>query len=55
MVNKEDAIEIISYAEDNGIDIWLDGGWGVDALLGRKQGCTMISIYLWKKSIAKNL
>lgn len=34
MVNKEDAIEIISYAVDNGIDIWLDGGWGVDALLG---------------------
>ncbi len=33
MVNKEDAIEIISYAVDNGIDIWLDGGWGVDALL----------------------
>jgi len=33
MVNKADAVEIISYAEDNGIDIWLDGGWGVDALL----------------------
>ena len=33
MVNKEDAIEIISYAVENGIDIWLDGGWGVDALL----------------------
>lgn len=33
MVNKADAIEIISYADNNGIDIWLDGGWGVDALL----------------------
>ena len=37
MVNKEDAIEIISYAVDNGIDIWLDGGWGVDALLGTQK------------------
>ena len=36
MVNKKDAIEIISYAEENGIDIWLDGGWGVDALLGEE-------------------
>ena len=34
MVNQADAVEIISYAEDNGINIWLDGGWGVDALLG---------------------
>lgn len=33
MVNKTDAIEIISYAEENGITIWIDGGWGVDALL----------------------
>jgi len=33
MVSKSDAIEIITYAEENGINIWLDGGWGVDALL----------------------
>jgi hypothetical protein len=33
MVNKTDAIEIITYAEENGIAIWIDGGWGVDALL----------------------
>ena len=33
MVNKIDAIEIITYAEENGITIWIDGGWGVDALL----------------------
>lgn len=33
MVNKTDAIEIITYAEENGINIWIDGGWGVDALL----------------------
>ncbi|WP_420828410.1 nucleotidyltransferase domain-containing protein [Dehalobacterium formicoaceticum] len=33
MVNKTDAIEIMSYAEENGIAIWVDGVWGVDALL----------------------
>jgi lincosamide nucleotidyltransferase A/C/D/E len=36
MVNEKDAIEIILYAEENEIAIWLDGGWGVDALLGEK-------------------
>jgi len=27
MVTKKDAIEIILYAEENEIAIWLDGGW----------------------------
>ena len=33
MVSKTDALEIITFAEESGINIWLDGGWGVDALL----------------------
>ena len=33
MVNKTDAIEIITWAEENEISLWIDGGWGVDALL----------------------
>lgn len=33
MVNKTDAIEIIASAEENGISTWIDGCWGVDALL----------------------
>lgn len=36
MVNKKDAIEIITWAEENGISIWIDGGWGVDALLEKE-------------------
>ena len=36
MVNQTDALEIISYAAENGIDFWVDGGWGVDALLGEE-------------------
>ena len=36
MVNEKDAREIISLAMEAGIDVWLDGGWGVDALMGRQ-------------------
>lgn len=34
MVGAEDAAEIIGWAEQLGIGVRLDGGWGVDALLG---------------------
>ncbi|NLZ25546.1 MAG: aminoglycoside nucleotidyltransferase [Clostridiales bacterium] len=33
MVSLKDALEIITVAEENGIEVYLDGGWGVDALL----------------------
>ena len=36
MVRTEDACEIIKYALQNEIKVYLDGGWGVDALLGRE-------------------
>lgn len=36
MVTEHDALEIIEMAQRNGISVWLDGGWGVDALLGRQ-------------------
>lgn len=36
MVRIEDASEIIRFALQNGIKVYLDGGWGVDALLGRE-------------------
>ena len=55
MVNKKDAIEIITYAEENKIKVWIDGGWGVDALLEEKQEYTTILIYLWKKVVVKSL
>ena len=34
MVKLEDAVEIISALENAGIKVFIDGGWGVDALLG---------------------
>jgi len=55
MVNKTDAIEIITWAEENEINIWIDGGWGVDALLKEETRVHKILIYLWKNVKAKNL
>ena len=31
-----DAVEIVKWLEDNSIGVHVDGGWGVDALLGRQ-------------------
>jgi lincosamide nucleotidyltransferase A/C/D/E len=35
-MTAESAIEIIKLLEQNGIEVYVDGGWGVDALLGRQ-------------------
>ncbi|CCV63776.1 putative aminoglycoside nucleotidyltransferase [Alteracholeplasma palmae J233] len=36
MVNLNDATGIIKYITEAQIDLWLDGGWGVDALLNEQ-------------------
>jgi lincosamide nucleotidyltransferase A/C/D/E len=36
MVSTSDVIEIYAALAASGIHIWIDGGWGVDALLGRQ-------------------
>lgn len=30
----DDVVEIIDFLQRNSISLWIDGGWGVDALLG---------------------
>lgn len=35
-MTAEDAVNIIKLLEQNGIEVCVDGGWGVDALLGRQ-------------------
>jgi len=35
-MNASDAVELIDWLQQHGIDVWLNGGWGVDALLGRQ-------------------
>lgn len=35
-MTSADVVELYSSLKDLGIQIWVDGGWGVDALLGRQ-------------------
>lgn len=36
MITEKDAIALIDLAESLGITVFIDGGWGVDALLGEQ-------------------
>jgi len=36
MIDDKFVAQILTLAEDLEIEVWLDGGWGVDALLGRQ-------------------
>ncbi len=33
-MRAEDAVELINLFEEHGIEIYVDGGWAVDALMG---------------------
>jgi lincosamide nucleotidyltransferase A/C/D/E len=35
-MTSANVLEVVGLLEGNGIDVWLDGGWGVDALLGNQ-------------------
>jgi lincosamide nucleotidyltransferase A/C/D/E len=35
-ISAEDVVELYSLFVSHGISVWVDGGWGVDALLGRQ-------------------
>lgn len=34
MMNEHDVVELLKMIDNIGVDVWIDGGWGVDALLG---------------------
>lgn len=36
MMQAEDVVNLYKLLEENGIQVWVDGGWGVDALLGKQ-------------------
>jgi len=36
MMNAADVVELLSRLEQHTIEVWLNGGWGVDALLGHQ-------------------
>jgi lincosamide nucleotidyltransferase A/C/D/E len=35
-MERDDVVEILDLLEGQGVQVWLNGGWGVDALLGRQ-------------------
>src|SRR5215211_6569741 len=35
-MRADDVIELYQLFEHNGVTVWVDGGWGVDALLGKQ-------------------
>ena len=35
-ISCADAVEVVDRLERAGLTVWLDGGWGVDALIGRQ-------------------
>ena len=35
-MDADSLLQVVGLLEQHGIAVWLDGGWGVDALLGRK-------------------
>lgn len=36
ITNKENLIEVLNFLDDLKIKYWIDGGWGVDILLGKQ-------------------
>ena len=34
MMSSDDVLEVINLLESAGVNVWINGGWGVDALLG---------------------
>ncbi|MDR1615633.1 MAG: hypothetical protein LBR98_01230 [Syntrophomonadaceae bacterium] len=36
MMDEQDVVSLLSTAARIGVTVWVDGGWGVDALLGRQ-------------------
>lgn len=35
-MQAEDVLKLYKLFEENGIEVWIDGGWGIDALLGKQ-------------------
>ncbi len=39
MISPDDAVEILDRLASCRVEVWVDGGWGVDALLGGQSRC----------------
>ena len=36
MMSRNDVLEVLEHLAGHDIDVWLDGGWGIDALVARQ-------------------
>src|SRR5215510_9563790 len=53
MMNEHDVIDLLKKIENIGVDVWIDGGWGVDALIGHQtRPHNDIDIFIQKKDTA---
>jgi lincosamide nucleotidyltransferase A/C/D/E len=34
MMSRNDVLEVLEHLAGHDIDVWVDGGWGIDALVG---------------------
>ena len=51
MMNESDVVALLEMAEQIGVDIWIDGGWGIDALVGyQTRPHNDIDIFIEKQS-----
>jgi lincosamide nucleotidyltransferase A/C/D/E len=54
MMSEQDAVALLKTAEQIGVEVWIDGGWGVDALVGRQtREHNDIDIFIEKKNSDK--
>jgi lincosamide nucleotidyltransferase A/C/D/E len=50
MMNEKDVVDLLEKAERIGAEVWIAGGWGVDALVGRQsRPHNDLDIFLQKK------
>jgi len=40
VIGAGQVVEVVSALGGAGVTVWVDGGWGVDALLGKQTGST---------------
>ena len=53
MMNENDVVDLLKKAENIGVDLWIDGGWGVDALVGHQtRPHNDIDVFVQKKDAA---
>jgi len=53
MMTEENVIDLLKKTEQIGVEVWITGGWGVDALLGRQtRPHDDIDIFVQKKDTA---